>query len=101
MPIVNGEGPRDEPMPMLAVRNSKLPTLSALEMVDGLMRPRTATSDRLDGGLGMAILLADVGVGICRLDNLAEAGAEADISPTSLNMSPRSAYLDVNINMYL
>lgn len=68
MPIVSGDGPRDDPMPMLAVRNSKLPTLSAREIVDGLMRPRTAASDRLDGGLGMAMLLvvppADVGVGI-------------------------------------
>ncbi len=82
-------------MPMLAVRNSKLPTLSALDIVDGLTRPRTAVSDRLDGGRGIAILLPDVGVGICRPDLLrfADAGAEALISPTSENMSPRSAYL--------
>lgn len=79
---------------MLAVRNSRLPTLSALEMVDGLTRPLTAASDRLDGGRGMAILLADVGVGICRLDSLAEDGAEAESSPTSENISPRSAYLN-------
>lgn len=50
---------------MPAVRNSKLPTLSARDMVDGLTRPRpTAVSERRDGGLGIAILLADVGVGI-------------------------------------
>lgn len=96
MPIVSGDGPRDDPIPMLAVRNSRLPTLSALDMVDGLTRPRTAASDRRDGGRGMAILFADVGVGICRLDSLAEAGAEADMSPTSLKMSPRSAYLIEN-----
>lgn len=65
LPIVNGDGPRDDPIPMLAVRNSRLPTLSALDIVDGLIRPRTvAVSDRRDGGLGIAILLDDVGVGI-------------------------------------
>ena len=44
MPIVRGEGPLDEPTGTPAVRNSRLPTLSALEMVDGpgagLIRPR-------------------------------------------------------------
>lgn len=91
MPIVNGDGPRDDPIPMLAVRNSRLPTLSAREMVDGLMRPRTAISERRDGGRGMAILLADVGVGIWRPGCLADDGA--DRSPTSEKISPRSAYL--------
>lgn len=95
MPIVRGDGPLDDPIPMLAVRNSKLPTLSARDIVDGLTRPRTAVSDRLDGGRGIAILLPDVGVGICRPDLLrvADAGAEALISPTSENISPKSAYL--------
>lgn len=81
---------------MLAVRNSKLPTLSAREIVVGLMRPRTLASDRRDGGRGIAMLLADVGVGICRLLillRLAEAGADALISPISEKMSPKSAYL--------
>ena len=64
MPIVNGDGPLDEPYPMLAVRNSKLPTLSARDIVDGLIRPRPAASERRDGGRGMAMLLAEVGVGI-------------------------------------
>lgn len=96
MPIVNGEGPLDEPIPILAVRNSKLPTLSARDIFDGLIRPRTAASDRRDGGLGIAILLPDVGVGICRLFifvRFADGGAEALISPTSENISPKSAYL--------
>lgn len=94
--MVKGDGPRDEPNAMLAVRNSKLPTLSALEIFDGLILPRTLASERLDGGRGMAILLADVGVGICRLLillKLADAGAEALISPNSENISPKSAYL--------
>lgn len=83
---------------MLAVRNSRLPTLSALEIEDavGLILPRTLASERRDGGLGIAILLADVGVGICRLlilPKLADAGADALISPISENISPRSAYL--------
>lgn len=82
---------------MLAVRNSRLPTLSAREMVDGLTRPRptTAVSERRDGGRGIAMLLADVGVGIwrpIRLD-VADAGADTLISPISENISPRSAYL--------
>lgn len=96
MPSVNGDGPLDEPIPILAVRNSKLPTLSARDILEGLIRPRTAASERLDGGRGIAILLPDVGVGICRLLILvkfADAGAEALISPTSENISPKSAYL--------
>lgn len=81
---------------MLAVRNSKLPTLSAREILDGLVRPRPKASERRDGGRGIAILLADVGVGICRVLNLlkfADAGADELISPISENMSPKSAYL--------
>lgn len=96
MPIVSGDGPRDEPNPMLAVRNSKLPTLSARDIFDGLTRPRPVASDRREGGRGIAMLLADVGVGICRLFNLfevAEGGADTLISPISENMSPKSVYL--------
>lgn len=96
MPMVSGDGPLDDPIPMLAVRNSRLPTLSARDIVDGLIRPRTAVSERRDGGRGMAMLLPDVGVGIWRLLILlrfADGGAEALISPTSENISPRSAYL--------
>lgn len=40
MPIVRGDGPRDVPM-ILAVRNSKLPTLSARDIDAGDIRPRT------------------------------------------------------------
>ena len=38
IPIVKGEGPRDDPIPA-AVRNSKLPTLSA-RAIAGLTLPR-------------------------------------------------------------
>lgn len=96
MPIVSGDGPREEPKPMLAVRNSKLPTLSARDIFDGLTRPRPAASDRRDGGRGIAMLLADVGVGICRLFillDVADGGADTLISPISENISPKSAYL--------
>lgn len=78
------------------MRNSRLPTLSAREIVDGLTRPLpTAVSERRDGGRGIAILPADVGVGIwrpIRLD-VADAGADTLISPISEKMSPKSAYL--------
>jgi hypothetical protein len=40
IPIVNGDGPRDEPMATPAVLNSKLPTLSARDIDAGLIRPR-------------------------------------------------------------
>lgn len=39
MPIVRGDGPREDPRGTPAVRNSRLPTLSALAIGDGLMRP--------------------------------------------------------------
>lgn len=46
MPIVNGEGPLDDPIPTLGLRNSKLPTLSARAICDaGLIRPRTGIRD--------------------------------------------------------
>lgn len=101
MPIVSGEGPREEPILPIAERNSRLPILSARFIGDGLFRPRrpcvalaTTISERRDGGRGIAILLADVGVGIWRLfdlDSVAEAGAEALTSPSSENISPKSA----------
>lgn len=89
MPIVNGEGPR-EPRPTPAVRNSRLPTLSALAIAAGDTRPALICSDRLEGGRGMAMEL--FGVGICRWSLLklaADGGAE--MSPTSEKISPRSA----------
>lgn len=94
IPIVNGDGPR-EPSPTPAVRNSRLPTLSARAIVAGDTRPARICSERRDGGRGMAMELPDVGVGIWRLFNLlkfADPGADALISPTSENISPRSAY---------
>lgn len=100
MPMVSGDGPRDEPN---AVRNSKLPTLSALDIdeLDGLTRPRPAASERRDGGRGIAILLAEVGVGTCRLIllMLAEVGADTLKSPISEKISPRSVYLNRKKNI--
>lgn len=55
IPIVNGDGPLDTPTGTQAVRNSKLPTLSALEMVAGLTWPLGVASERRDGGRGMDI----------------------------------------------
>lgn len=43
IPIVSGDGPLDAPK-MLAVRNSRLPTLSALEIDAGLVRPLAANT---------------------------------------------------------
>lgn len=103
IPIVSGDGPRDDPIPT-AVRNSILPTLSALDIDDGLTRPLIPVSDRLDGGLGIAILLPDVGVGICRVlfdKALADAGAEALSSFISENMSPSSAYLKKSSHAFI
>lgn len=88
MPIVKGDGPR-LPKPIPAVLNSRLPTLSA-RAIAGDTRPARICSERLDGGLGIAIEL--FGVGICRFILLVFADAGADeISPTSEKMS-RSAY---------
>lgn len=86
IPIVRGDGPRETPTGTQAVRNSKLPTLSVLEIVAGLILPRgdapwhvriniqhkstqdvNITSDLLEGGLGMDIY-PEVGVGVCRVD---------------------------------
>lgn len=61
MPIVNGDGPR-LPSPTPAVLNSRLPTLSARAIVAGETRPARICSERLDGGLGMAIELFGVGI---------------------------------------
>lgn len=89
MPIVSGDGPR-LPKPTPAVLNSKLPTLSA-RAIAGETRPARICSERLEGGLGIAIEL--FGVGICRFNLLvfADAGADELMSPTSEKMS-RSAY---------
>ena len=66
IPIVRGDGPREDPTGTPAVRNSKLPTLSALDMADGLILPRgEGPSLRLEGGRGSAKGPADVGVGVC------------------------------------
>lgn len=90
MPMVKGDGPR-EPSPTPAVRNSRLPTLSALAIVAGETRPALICSERRDGGRGMAIEL--FGVGTCRwsLATLADVGVADEMSPTSEKMSPRSA----------
>lgn len=74
-PIDKGEGPLEVPRPHIPLRNSKEPTLSArFTLVKGvgliqLLLAPIIISDRLDGGLGIAIVLPapDVGVGICRL----------------------------------
>lgn len=91
MPIVSGEGPLD-PRPTPAVLNSRLPTLSARAIVAGETRPARICSDRREGGRGMAMELFGVGIWRWILLTLAELGAEAEISPTSEKMSPRSAY---------
>lgn len=82
-PIVNGEGPLDEPTPTPAVRNSKLATLSAREIVAGDILPRgDGPSPLRDGGLGIAIELVGVDDADCFGGN---AGV---MSPTSENKSP-------------
>ena len=81
-------------------RPGKLLDIAEFEEVADALAAAATISERLEGGLGMAMLLADVGVGICRLfdlDSVAEAGAEALTSPSSENMSPKSAYLH-NLN---
>jgi hypothetical protein len=61
MPMVKGDGPRlPRPTPA-AVRNSRLPTLSA-RAIAGEMRPARICSERRDGGLGMAMELLGVGI---------------------------------------
>lgn len=63
IPIVKGDGPLDTPTGTQAVRNSRLPTLSALEIVAGLVWPLGTPSDLLDGGRGID-MYPDVGVGV-------------------------------------
>lgn len=54
-PIVKGDGPLEEPRPA-AVRNSKLATLSARDIVAGDILPLVVIASPLrDGGLGIAI----------------------------------------------
>lgn len=82
-PIVSGDGPRDEPTPTPAVRNSKLATLSARDIVAGDILPRgDGPSPRRDGGLGITI----DPVGVEDADCL--GGKAGVISPTSENKSP-------------
>lgn len=82
-PIVSGDGPREEPTPTPAVRNSRLATLSARDIVAGDILPRgDGPSPRRDGGLGITI----DPVGVEDADCL--GGKAGVISPTSENKSP-------------
>lgn len=81
-PMVNGDGPLDEPTPIPAVRNSKLATLSALEMVAGETLPLGDGPSLLEGGLGIII----DPVGVDEADCL--GGKTGVMSPTSVNKSP-------------
>lgn len=82
-PMVSGEGPLEEPTPTPAVRNSKLATLSALDIVAGDILPLgEGPSPRRDGGLGMII----DPVGVEDADCL--GGKAGVMSPTSENKSP-------------
>lgn len=83
-PIVNGDGPRDEPTPTPAVRNSRLATLSARDIVAGDILPRgEGPSPLRDGGLGMTIDPVGVEDADCLGGN-----AGVVMSPTSENKSP-------------
>lgn len=94
MPIVKGEGPLDDPTSTPAVRNSRLPTLSALEIGLGEMRPREAeTSPLREGGRGMTIPL-EGRVGVWREAFVASVGWF--ISPSSENKSPKSTKIKIN-----
>lgn len=82
-PIVSGDGPREEPTPTPAVRNSRLATLSARDIVAGDILPRDEGPSPLrDGGLGMII----DPVGVEDADCL--GGNAGVMSPTSENKSP-------------
>lgn len=81
-PMVSGDGPREDPTPTPAVRNSKLATLSAREIVAGDIRPRVVPSPRREGGRGIAI--EPVGVE----DTDCFGGKAGVMSPTSENRSP-------------
>jgi len=82
-PIVSGDGPREEPTPTPAVRNSRLATLSARDIVAGDIRPRgEGPSPLRDGGLGITI----EPVGVEDADCL--GGNAGVMSPTSENRSP-------------
>lgn len=82
-PIVSGDGPREDPTPTPAVRNSRLATLSARDIVAGDILPRgDGPSPRRDGGLGITI----DPVGVEDADCL--GGKAGVMSPTSENKSP-------------
>lgn len=90
-PIVSGDGPLEDPTPTPAVRNSKLATLSALDIVAGDILPLgEGPSPLRDGGLGMII----DPVGVEDADCL--GGKAGVISPTSENKSP-SVYVNDEI----
>lgn len=85
IPIVKGEGPLDTPIMTEAVRNSKLLTLSALEMLLCDVNVRDG-SDLREGGRGIDIYPyeEDVGVGVCRTGCCLEDDCD---SLSSLNKS--------------
>lgn len=85
IPIVNGDGPLDIPTETAAVLNSRLPTLSVLDMVAGLICPLVWPS-LLDGGLGI-----DMYPGCCVWwTDFCKFDGGGCISPTSENKSPKS-----------
>lgn len=80
---MSGDGPLEEPTPTPAVRNSRLATLSARDMVAGDILPRDeAPSPLRDGGLG--ITMDPVGVE----DADCFGGRAGVMSPISENRSP-------------
>lgn len=65
-PIVNGEGPLEVATPTPVARNSKLATLSALEIVAGDILPRLDWHSPLrEGGLGIAMVPVGVDEADC------------------------------------
>jgi len=86
---VSGDGPREDPTPTPAVRNSRLATLSARDIVAGDILPRgDGPSPRRDGGLGITI----DPVGVEDADCL--GGKAGVMSPTSENKSPSKKKCD-------
>ncbi|KYM88643.1 hypothetical protein ALC53_03127 [Atta colombica] len=91
-PIVSGDGPREDPTPTPAVRNSRLATLSARDIVAGDILPRgDGPSPRRDGGLGITI----DPVGVEDADCL--GGKAGVMSPTSENKSPSKKKLQLTV----
>lgn len=91
---MSGDGPREEPTPTPAVRNSRLATLSARDIVAGDILPRDEGPSPLrDGGLGMTI----EPVGVEDADCL--GGNAGVMSPTSENKSPSKEKDDMWITL--